>query len=455
MHCTGRKSNFAVLFCVVLFFLFSGRGIPARRLELSRVTAQTTANPVRDSSAPTFYRDVLPILRNHCQRCHNASGIAPMPFETYDQVRGYANVIRNVTQDKAMPPPFAIPEAGRVREDPSLTPEESSTIAAWANANAPPGNPGDGATSAQWTGGFVEPEVVVKLPAPISFSSIGSSAYTYEVVPTHFKEDRWVQMAKYLSDQPNNVRQAVIFIRSRNSKWLRRAPVGVPFSATMLRHGEENDPNEVDVLVVYATGSAAAKWPASMAKLIPAGADLVFRLQYVATDKTGADQSGVGLTFCKQRPSQRVLTLQLTRDHLTIPSGASDYRVEARGTLATDAVLLGFFPDMHRLGKRFQYGLIRSNDDDKSELSAEDDVLLRVTFDLRWQTSYTPTEPRTLKAGTTLRVVAWYDNSANNLRNATPDIPVFLGDKYGDEPSAGFFDIAVPAGLKTRRRLIH
>jgi hypothetical protein len=295
----------------------------------------------------------------------------------------------------------------------------------------------------------------VKLPAPISFSSIGSSAYTYEVVPTHFKEDRWVQMAKYLSDQPNNVRQAVIFIRSRNSKWLRRAPVGVPFSATMLRHGEENDPNEVDVLVVYATGSAAAKWPASMAKLIPAGADLVFRLQYVATDKTGADQSGVGLTFCKQRPSQRVLTLQLTRDHLTIPSGASDYRVEARGTLATDAVLLGFFPDMHRLGKRFQYGLIRSNDDDKSELSAEDDVLLRVTFDLRWQTSYTPTEPRTLKAGTTLRVVAWYDNSANNLRNATPDIPVFLGDKYGDEPSAGFFDIAVPAGLKTRRRLIH
>ncbi len=81
-------------------------------------------------------------------------------------------------------------------------------------------------------------------------------------------------------------------------------------------------------------------------------------------------------------------------------------------------------------------------------------MLLRVNFDSRWQNSYTLVEPCILKAGTTLRAVAWYDNSPNNLRNPTPDIPVYLGDNYGDEPSAGFFDIAVPAGLKTRPRLI-
>jgi len=26
---------------------------------------------------PTFYRDVLPILEQHCQSCHRAGGIAP------------------------------------------------------------------------------------------------------------------------------------------------------------------------------------------------------------------------------------------------------------------------------------------------------------------------------------------------------------------------------------------
>ena len=367
-----------------------------------------------------------------------------MPFETYDQVRGYANVIRNVTQDKAMPPPFAIPEAGRVREDLSLTPEEISTIAAWANAKAPSGDSRDAISSAEVAESTSRPDMILKLPAPISFPSADHSDYTYEIVPTHFKEDRWVQMAKYLSDQPKNVRQAVVFIRSPNSTWLRHAPVGVPFGAITLTHEEENDPTDADILVVYAAGSPPAKWAASMAKLIPAGADLVFRLQYVATDKGGADQSGVGLTFLKQRPSQRVITLQLTKDHLNIPSGASDYRVESRGTITIDAVLLGFFPDMHRLGKRFQYGLIRPNRNDKNEPSAKDEVLLRVAFDLRWQTSYTLIDPRILKAGTILWAVAWYDNSANNLRNATSDIPVYLGDKNGDEPSAGFFDIAVP-----------
>jgi hypothetical protein len=454
MHCTGRKNNLGVLFCILLFFVFAGYGVRASRLQLTQIAGQTPVNPEHPSSTPTFYRDVLPILGKHCQRCHNPSGIAPMPFDTYDQVRGYANVIRNVTQDKAMPPPFAIPEAGRVREDLSLTPEEISTIAAWAKAKAPPGNPRDAISSAEVAETTSRPDMILKLPAPISYPSADHSDYTYEIVPTHFKEDRWVQMAKYLSDQPKNVRQAVVFIRSPNSTWLRHAPVGIPFGAITLTHGEENDPKNADILVVYAAGSPPAKWAASMAKLIPAGADLVFRLQYVATDKGGADQSGVGLTFSKQRPRQQVITLQLTKDHLSIPSGASDYRVEARGTLTNDAVLLSFFPDMRRLGKRFQYDLIHASGNRKNEPSPKDEVLLRVAFDLRWQTSYTLIKPQMLKAGTTLRAVAWYDNSANNLRNANPGVSVGLGDKYGDEASAGFFDIAVPAGLNKHRRLI-
>ena len=38
---------------------------------------------------PTFYRDALPILELHCQSCHRAGGIAPMPFETYEETRPF------------------------------------------------------------------------------------------------------------------------------------------------------------------------------------------------------------------------------------------------------------------------------------------------------------------------------------------------------------------------------
>ena len=95
------------------------------------------------SSAPTYYREVLPILRQHCFACHRGGGIAPMSFETYETSRRYAYLIRNVTQDKAMPPPFSIPLVGRVTNDPSLSPAQIAVLATWANFNAPRGDSHD------------------------------------------------------------------------------------------------------------------------------------------------------------------------------------------------------------------------------------------------------------------------------------------------------------------------
>ena len=73
------------------------------------------------------------------------------------------------------------------------------------------------------------------------------------------------------------------------------------------------------------------------------------------------DQSRVGLIFSKQAPEKRVLTLQLTNDHFVIPPGEADYRVEARGTLPNDALLLSFLPHMHLRGKRFEYNLVHEH----------------------------------------------------------------------------------------------
>src|SRR5260370_3188056 len=60
-------------------------------------------------SGPTYYRDVLPILRGHCEVCHRAGGIAPMSFENYEQAGRYSEAIRVTTQSKPMPPCFAMP----------------------------------------------------------------------------------------------------------------------------------------------------------------------------------------------------------------------------------------------------------------------------------------------------------------------------------------------------------
>src|SRR5213082_1693169 len=70
-------------------------------------------------------------------------------------------------------------------------------------------------------------------------SDLGDVPYTYEVVPTGFAEDRWVQMSDVLPSLRSNVHHAVVYIRPPDSAWLRHAPVGVPFSASTLRDPDD------------------------------------------------------------------------------------------------------------------------------------------------------------------------------------------------------------------------
>jgi hypothetical protein len=408
-------------------------------------------------ATPTYYRDVLPILRQHCVICHRANGIAPMSFESYEDARRYSKIIRRVAQDKTMPPSFAIPLAGRVSNDPSLTPEEFSTLAAWANLNAPAGDQHDALparpAAAPWS--IPKPDFILKMPQAVAIPSSGDIEYTYEIVPSGFIEGRWVQMAEVLPSLPANVRQAIVFIREPGSHWLRHAPVGKPFTTATLAGDKDRRWAGDDILMVYVPGSPVDEWPAGMAKFIPSGADLIFRLQYITNGTAGADQSSVGLVFSKQEPPQRVVTLALANDQFTIPPEASDYRVEAHGVLGKDAVLLSLFPSMHLRGKGFEYDVIHPGTTSSNKLEPQIEILLRVNYDLRWQANYHLAEPRLLKAGTNLQVVGWYDNSPNNPHNPDPNVTVGAGEQARDEVLLGFFDVSVPASVGKYSNLLH
>jgi hypothetical protein len=270
--------------------------------------------------------------------------------------------------------------------------------------------------------------------------------YTYEIVPTHFTEGRWVQRSEILPGLPEHVHHAVVYVRPPGSPWLRHAPVGKAFTASMLTTEEDRRDamwTDSDILLVYAPGSTPDDWPEGMAKYIPAESDLVFQMHYTTNGKAGTDRTQIGLQFAKERPKQRVLTLQLTNDHFVIPPGAPDYRVEARGTLPNDALLLSFFPHMHLRGKRFEYNIVHT---DKSI-----EPLLRVNYHFHWQMSYRLAEPLALKAGTELQAVAWYDNSKQNMHNPDPDAAVRWGEQTSDEMMVGFFDVAVAPEFDKQR----
>ena len=413
----------------------------------------TTANTV------TYYRDVLPILQERCQICHRANGIAPMRFETYEQTRPYAAAIAEAARNKSMPPWFADPHVGHFSNDPSLSAGQITSLVAWAAGGAPAGDVRDSPAPVHWAESWSipEPDLILKMTRGVALPASGDVEYTYEIVPTEFKEDRWVKAAEVLPALRANVHHAVVYIRPPDSQWMRHAPVGVPFTASTLTDPEDRRGahwTDSDVLLVYAPGSSPDNWPDGLAKFVPAGSDLVFQMHYTTNGQAASDQTSVGLIFAKRAPTQRVLTLQLTNDHFVIPPGAPDYRVEARGTLPNDATLLSFFPHMHLRGKRFQYNIVHG---EKNSIGLHDqkiEPLLDVHYHFHWQMSYQLAQPRLLKAGTELQAVAWYDNSRANPHNPDPEAAVRWGEQTYDEMMVGFFDVAVAADLDKRSYFI-
>jgi len=58
------------------------------------------------AQSSTFYKDILPVLRDHCQACHREGEIAPMPLMTYTQTQPWAMAIKQAVQSKQIAPWF-------------------------------------------------------------------------------------------------------------------------------------------------------------------------------------------------------------------------------------------------------------------------------------------------------------------------------------------------------------
>lgn len=406
--------------------------------------ASPQAKSATSSPSAAFYRDVLPILQQNCQVCHRAGEIAPMPLVTYAQARVYAAKMKQMTGAKMMPPWFADPRFGHFSNDNSLTREQIAAIASWADAGAPAGDPSDAPPVPHWANGWniPQPDLVMQMPKLVTLPAHGDVEYTYEIVPTHFTQDKWVQASEIRPTSRDHVHHAVVYVRPPNSKWLRNAPVGRPFSASDMTTDEDVRQalfTDSDMLLVYAPGSSPDRWPDGMAKCIPAGSDLVFQMHYTTNGHKATDQTSIGMVFAKQPPKQRVLTLQLANHSFVIPPEADNFRVEVFGTLPNDATLLSFFPHMHLRGERFEYDIVQPD--------ATIETLLRVNYHFHWQMSYRLAEPRFLPAGTKLQAVAWFDNSRNNPHNPDPTQAVRWGGQTYEEMMVGFFDLAVPASV--------
>jgi hypothetical protein len=392
-------------------------------------------------SAPTFTKDVLPILQNRCQQCHRAGEIAPMPFGTYAETRPWAKAIRASVIERKMPPWFADPKYGHFANDRTLSQQEIDTLVAWTDAGAPPGDPKDAPPPRDWPQSWTigTPDAAFEMPAPFPIPKEGAIEYQYIILPTHFATDKWLQQVEVRPTDRAAVHHAVVYIREPGSDWLAGRPRGQAFALPIAKSLTTSD-----VLMVYTPGNSSDGWAQGTAKRIKAGSDLILQMHYTAHGKTSTDRTRIGLVFAKEPPKQSILTLQMGNDKFVIPPGDPSYRVTVSGTLPNDALLISMLPHMHLRGKSFEYQIVQP--------AGRVETLLKVNnFDFNWQINYRLKEPRPLRAGTRLLFSAEFDNSANNPRNPDPKAEVRFGEQSWEEMMIGFFDVAVDAALNKQQ----
>ncbi|HEY7387533.1 MAG TPA: cytochrome c [Bryobacteraceae bacterium] len=88
----------------------------------------------------TYYRDVLPILQEHCLSCHRPGQVAPISFLSYRQTRPWAEAIAHVVITAKMPPWIG---AMPFEHERGLSLQEIDTIEQWVREGAIPGDPKD------------------------------------------------------------------------------------------------------------------------------------------------------------------------------------------------------------------------------------------------------------------------------------------------------------------------
>lgn len=425
------------------------RPISAPIAGVALLIGSAMAVPTTAAGAPTFSKEVAPILYKNCAGCHRAGEIAPMSLLTYEQARPWAKSIREKVLSGQMPPWHASEPHGTFLNDRRLTDADKNTLVAWVDAGAPQGDLKDLPPAPQFAEGWQigKPDLVLSMQQRYEVPASGTIAYQFFTIPTNFTEDKWVQALELRPGTRSVVHHILAFVREPDK------PAEQPGFITVLpklqrlpaRAGnapQQSQPPRPDTLIATeAPGTNAMIFEPGSALKIPAGSSIVFQMHYTANGNAATDQSSIGLIFAKGTPQREIHTGNFYNPLLKVSAGDSDQAVDSAIEFTEDVHITALFPHTHLRGKSWEYRLIYPN--------GQSHVVLSVPkYDFNWQTYYVFATPLTVPKGSRLEATAHYDNSVNNKWNPDPTIEVHWGEQtwqemqysgityYADRPAA-------------------
>lgn len=410
------------------------------------------AAAARAADSPTYYKDVAPILSKNCQECHRPGQVAPFALLDYAQARKRADDIAEVTDHRIMPPWHAsTTEGGPFRGARVLSESDRKTLADWAEAGAPEGDPKDGPAPREWSSDWPlgPPDLVLKVGEPFHVGASGSDEYRVFVLPSGLTAGRWIAAADFKPGNPKVVHHILAaYDVTGNARKLDAADPGPGYATSGGGYGRL--PSGLPFLPSgqlwgWAPGRRPYFSPEGTARALPAGADVLLQVHYHKSGKPETDASTIGLYFAKGPVDKQIRSAVVMpprprlfgRPQLRIPAGSARHEVKGETTIRQDSHLLAVFPHMHLLGRDFVMTAVRPDGSRQTLIRIDD-------WDFNWQNPYEFLKPVALPKGTKVEMLAHFDNSPGNLRNPSrPPVEVTWGEETTDEMCIGFMQLTL------------
>jgi hypothetical protein len=404
-----------------------------------------------------------------------------MSLMSYNDVRPWARAIKVQVVTRTMPPWHAEGEPGKWRNDRRLSQAEIDKIVAWVDAGAPRGDDSDMPAPPQfaqgWNGpGGRPPDLIIEAPE-MKVPAEGESPWQFVFVKLPFKGDAWVEASQVVPGNRAVVHHVLVLATTL-------PPNAVVDAEGRMKLGVNPDPGSLGPPPASAGSPSGARSPQPSGDAIPPGlggfqagwepgidtavyygpgaaerihgTHLLFNLHYQANGHATTDKTRVGIWLQKGPVAYATAgvglglgsetfivngkeltgryTAQVTTDILppgiktvpNIPAGDDNYRMTALLPIRQEIVLYSIQPHMHLRGRSMKYTAVYPD-------GREEELMNTPHYDFNWQIVYEFAKPITLPAGTTVRVEARWDNSANNKYNPRPDQEVYWGEQSWDE----------------------
>ncbi|AKT40931.1 hypothetical protein [Chondromyces crocatus] len=367
-------------------------------------TGTTSTDP--PGNAPTYYKDVAPILMDNCASCHRAEGIAPFSFLTYEDAKIAAYSIRNTTEQRLMPP-FVLDNTGDCNTYSDarwLTDEQIKTIGDWVEAEMPEGDPADGPEIPPPPVGLDRVDVTFDMGVEYTPDASLTDDYRCFIIDPQLANDAYMIASEVIPGDQRVVHHAILYALDDESAE----------QAAADKDNQDNRPGypcfggagvNARWLVGWAPGGRATTYPEGTGIKLEAGRKAVLQVHYNLSNGPMPDRTRVDLKLAPSVDKEAAVT-PLPALNLNLPPGQERAEASFQFTLPAqtpEITIYGVGPHMHTLGKTMDVSAVRGDDET---------CLARVTnWNFHWQSNSFYTTPIRVRGGDTLKITCGFDTT--------------------------------------------